>query len=150
MNEAIQELIVLLHQEAANHYTIIQTELSADLPPIRGDRVQLQQVILNLIMNGIDAMRETTAEPKEIRVVSQKEGPSTIRIAVEDRGIGFGPEMAEKIFGPFFTTKPEGIGMGLSISRSIIESHEGRLWATPRPSGGAIFQFTIPTGSQGS
>jgi signal transduction histidine kinase len=110
----------------------------------------LQQVILNLIMNGIDAMRETTAEPKEIRVVSQKEGPSTIRIAVEDRGIGFGPEMAEKIFGPFFTTKPEGIGMGLSISRSIIESHEGRLWATPRPSGGAIFQFTIPTGSQGS
>ena len=146
LNEAIQEVVVLLHQEAANHHTVIETQLSSGLPQIRGDKIQLQQVVLNLVMNGIDAMRETTGHEKKLWVISQMDSPSSIRITVEDSGIGFGIEIAEKIFEPFFTTKPEGIGMGLSISRSIVESHEGRLWATPRPLGGAIFQFTIPTG----
>jgi C4-dicarboxylate-specific signal transduction histidine kinase len=146
MNEAIEELAVFLRQEAANHQVAIRTELSTDFPKVWGDRIQLQQVVLNLIMNGIDAMRGTSGNPKEIRVVSRKDGSSGIRIVVEDRGAGFSAEMAEKIFEPFFTTKPEGIGMGLSISRSIVEFHEGRLWATPRPSGGATFEFTIPTG----
>lgn len=147
INEAIQELVVLLQQEAANNRITIRTELSADLPLIRGDRVQLQQVVLNLMMNGIDAMRDMREHSKEILVVSRKENSSGIRIAVEDCGVGISPETAEKIFEPFFTTKPEGIGMGLSISRSIVESHEGRLWAMPRPAGGVIFHFTIPTGA---
>ncbi len=147
INEAIHELVVLLQQEAANHRITIRTELSADLPLIRGDKVQLQQVVLNLMMNGIDAMRDMREHSKEIRIVSRKENSSGIRVVVEDSGVGISPETAEKIFEPFFTTKPEGIGMGLSISRSIVESHEGRLWATPRPAGGAIFQFTIPRGA---
>ena len=147
VNEAIQELVVLLQQEAANNRITIRTELSAELPLIRGDRIQLQQVVLNLMMNGIDAMRDMREHSKEILVVSRKENSSGIRIAVEDCGAGISPETAEKIFEPFFTTKPEGIGMGLSISRSIVESHEGRLWAMPRPAGGSIFQFTIPTGA---
>ena len=147
INQAIYELAVLLRQEATNHRITIRLELSPDLPLIRGDRVQLQQVVLNLMMNGIDAMRDIREHSKEILVVSRKENSSGIRIVVEDCGVGISPETAEKIFEPFFTTKPEGIGMGLSISRSIVESHEGRLWATPRPGGGAIFQFTIPIGS---
>jgi C4-dicarboxylate-specific signal transduction histidine kinase len=147
INEAIHELVVLLQQEAANHRITIRTELSSDLPLIRGDRVQLQQVVLNLMMNGIDAMRDMRKHSKEIHIVSRKENSSGIQIVVEDCGVGISPETAEKIFEPFFTTKPEGIGMGLSISRSIVESHEGRLWAVPRPAGGAIFQFTIPTGA---
>ena len=149
INQAIHELVVLLRQEATNHRITIRTELSADLPLIRGDKVQLQQVVLNLMMNGIDAMRDMREHSKEILVVSRKEDSSGIRIVVEDCGLGISPETPEKIFEPFFTTKPEGIGMGLSISRSIVESHEGRLWATPRPAGGAIFQFTIPTGARG-
>lgn len=149
INEAIHELVALLRQEAANHRISIRTELSADLPLVRGDRVQLQQVVLNLMMNGIDAMRDMREQSKEILVVSRKEKVSGIRIVVEDSGVGISPETAEKIFEPFFTTKPEGIGMGLSISRSIVEAHEGRLWATPRPSGGATFQLTIPTRVQG-
>ncbi len=147
INEATHELVMLLRQEATNHRITIRTELSADVPLIRGDKVQLQQVVLNLMMNGIDAMRDMSEHWKEILVVSRKENSSGIRIVVEDCGVGISPETAEKIFEPFFTTKPEGIGMGLSISRSIVESHEGRLWAMPRPAGGAIFQFTIPTGA---
>jgi C4-dicarboxylate-specific signal transduction histidine kinase len=147
INQAIHELVLLLRQEATNHGITIRTDLSADLPLIRGDRVQLQQVVLNLMMNGIDAMRDMRTHSKEIIVVSRKENSSGIRIVVEDCGVGMSPETAEKIFEPFFTTKPEGTGMGLPISRSIVESHEGRLWATPRLSGGAIFQFTIPTGA---
>ena len=147
INEAIHELVVLVRQEAANHRISIRTELSADLPPVRGDRVQLQQVVLNLVMNGIDAMRGTRELSKEVLVVSRKDNSSDVRVVVEDCGVGIRPGTEEKIFEPFFTTKPEGIGMGLSISRSIVESHEGRLWAAPRPAGGAIFQFTIPTGA---
>jgi len=103
--------------------------------------------VLNLIMNGMDAMRGTTGPPKEILISSQKGTSMEILIRVEDCGVGLSSELAKQIFNPFFTTKPQGIGMGLSISRSIVESHQGRLWAVPRPSGGAIFQFTIPIAS---
>jgi C4-dicarboxylate-specific signal transduction histidine kinase len=147
MNEVIQELTVFLRSEATRHAISLRTELSPDLPRVRGDRVQLQQVILNLIMNGMDAMEGTTHRPREIMIRSCREGLSGLRIIVEDRGIGLSKEITDKIFHPFFTTKAHGIGMGLSISRSIVEFHAGRLWAEPRPQGGAIFQFTIPSGT---
>jgi signal transduction histidine kinase len=104
----------------------------------------LQQVVLNLMMNAMDAMRENCDGSKQLLVSSSCKHGKEILVRVEDCGVGLSPEAAEKIFHSFFTTKPEGIGMGLSISRSIVESHEGRLWAEPRPSGGAIFQFTVP------
>jgi C4-dicarboxylate-specific signal transduction histidine kinase len=147
MNEAIQELTVFLRGEAMRHRISLKTELDADLPAVTGDRVQLQQVVLNLMMNGMDAMRETAGRPKELLIRSCKEGSSGVRIIVEDTGVGLSPEIVEKMFDPFFTTKRQGIGMGLSISRSIVESHAGRLWAVPRPSGGAVFEFTVPAGS---
>jgi PAS domain S-box-containing protein len=144
MNEVIHELTVFLRDEALRDHITLRTELCADLPKIRGDRVQLQQVVLNLIMNGMDAMRGGPGGRKELLISSQKEGATAILIRVKDCGGGLSGEIAEQIFDPFFTTKPQGIGMGLSISRSIIESHNGRLWAASSPSGGAVFQFTIP------
>jgi C4-dicarboxylate-specific signal transduction histidine kinase len=147
MNEVIQELTVFLRGEAMSQRISLRVDLAADLPRVRGDRVQLQQVVLNLIMNGIEAMRGTPDRPKEIWIRSGREESAGVRIVVEDGGVGLSPEIAEKIFQPFFTTKDQGIGMGLSISRSIVESHAGRLWAAPGLSGGAMFQFTIPTES---
>ena len=113
------------------------------MPRILGDRVQLQQVLINLIMNSIDAMRTITDRPRELLIKSGK-NPDGVLIQVQDSGRGLDPGQADRIFAPFFTTKPQGIGMGLSISRSIVESHGGRLWAVPGPNG-ALFQFTLPS-----
>ena len=148
MNEVIQKLTVFFRHEATSCEVTIRTELTATIPLVKADRVQLQQVMLNLIMNGMDAM-STTGPARELVIRSRKDG-NDILIAVEDSGIGLDPEIADKVFDPFFTTKPHGIGMGLSISRSIIESHEGRLWATPNANGGTIFQFTLPIQAQDS
>jgi C4-dicarboxylate-specific signal transduction histidine kinase len=151
VNDAIDELLALLGHEFARNSIAVRTELSADLPRVRGDRVQLQQVLLNLIMNAIDAMRDVSdsrrTAAKEITIRSQPDGASAICVAVEDTGAGVNPEIADKIFEPLFTTKAQGIGMGLAIARSIVESHGGQLWAAWRASGGATFQFKIPTGS---
>jgi signal transduction histidine kinase len=114
------------------------------------DRVQLQQVVLNLVMNGMDAIGSANSAEKDLLIKSRTAGEKEISIQIEDSGIGLTAESADKIFDTFFTTKSQGIGMGLSISRSIVESHEGRLWATPRPGGGTIFQFTVPVRSQQS
>ena len=150
INEVIQELMVLVHAEAQKLHVPIRTELAMELPKVRGDRVQLQQVVLNLIMNGMDAMASISRNHRELLVCSWQENSNEIGVKVEDAGIGLAPETADKIFDPFFTTKPHGIGMGLSVSRSIIASHDGKLWATPRPQGGTIFQFTIPVHSKHS
>jgi PAS domain S-box-containing protein len=146
MNEVIQELVGFLRDEIINNDIYLRTELLRDLPVVGGDRVQLQQVVLNLIVNGIDALRNKADGAREIVVRSARDGEKVL-ITVEDSGVGFGAETAEKIFQPFFTTKADGIGMGLSISRSIVQSHAGRLWATPRSAGGAKFYFTVPIGS---
>jgi signal transduction histidine kinase len=148
MKEVIQELTVFLKDEAIGRQVSLRAEVARDLPLVDGDRVQLQQVVLNLAMNGMDAMKDLARGPKELRIAVRREGASQILVSVEDSGIGLSAETAEKIFQPFFTTKPQGIGMGLSISRSIIESHAGRLWASPRPGGGALFQFTLPVRSE--
>jgi PAS domain S-box-containing protein len=146
MNEVIQELTIFLRDEALSNRIVLRTELDAELPRVTGDRVQLQQVVLNLIVNAIDALRGKTDGPREITIRSAREGKGVV-IAVEDSGPGFSEETAEKIFHPFFTTKPQGIGMGLSISRSIVESHAGRLWAAPGAEGGAVLKFTVPSGN---
>ena len=146
MNETIRHLTAFLRDEAFSNQISIRTDLASDLPSLKVDRVQMQQVILNLITNAMEAMHGTTGRSKEVVISSRRDGSKNILVMVEDCGVGFGAEIADKIFNPFFTTKPHGIGMGLSISRSIIEAHEGRLWATPRSSGGAIFQLTLPTG----
>jgi len=151
INEVIQELTVFLRNETLRRGVSIRENLGPKLPKVTADRVQLQQVVLNLIMNGLDAMDGSNNNPKELAISSGLEGTSAIRVQVEDRGTGLDPEIADKIFDPFFTTKSQGIGMGLAISRTIIESHEGRLWASPRSEGtGSVFQFTLPVGPKGS
>lgn len=149
INEVIHELTTFLRDDAVRRHIAIRTDLVPGLAKVKADRVQLQQVVLNLMMNGMDAMAETSDRVKEL-LISARGDESEIVVRVEDSGAGLVPEATERIFNPFFTTKPHGIGMGLSISRSIIESHEGRLWASPRPSGGAIFQFTLPVHSRDS
>jgi signal transduction histidine kinase len=148
INELIQELMALLHDEALRRRISIRTDLAPGLPRVEVDRVQMQQVVLNLVMNGMDAIGSGANSEKTLLIKSRQATEKEISIEIEDSGIGLTPESAEKIFDTFFTTKSQGIGMGLSISRSIVESHEGRLWATPRPGGGTIFQFTVPVRSQ--
>ncbi len=148
MNEVIDDLAIFLREEAARRGIILRTSLTPGLSKVAGDRIQLQQVVLNLVVNGMEAMKNAPESLREICITSRQTGAGEILIAVEDSGSGLSPDSAGKVFNPFFTTKPQGIGMGLSISRSIIESHRGRLWAASAPSGGAIFQFTIPTGPE--
>ncbi len=144
MNEVISELSVLLRDEAIRQRVSIQTNLAKDLPTVTGDRVQLQQVVLNLIMNGMDALSSVVDKPKLLTVSSHGDGGNRVLVEVADNGVGLSAEDAEKIFDPFYTTKPQGIGMGLPISRSIVESHGGHLSAVANPAGGMCFQFAIP------
>jgi signal transduction histidine kinase len=148
INELIQDLMVLLRDEALRRRISIQTELASDLPKVEVDRVQMQQVVLNLVMNGMDAIDSASNPEKVLLIRSRNASKNEISVQIEDTGVGLTAGNAEKIFDTFFTTKAQGIGMGLSISRSIVESHEGRLSATPRPGGGTIFQFTVPARSQ--
>jgi C4-dicarboxylate-specific signal transduction histidine kinase len=150
LNDTIQEVLLITNAEARRHQVVVRTELAAALPPVRGDRVRLQQVILNLVMNGIEAMKEVTDRPRELLIRSRPEASSHVLVAVQDRGIGLDEQRLERVFEAFYTTKREGMGMGLPISRSIIEAHGGRLWPTAHRDDGATFQFTLPTegGSQ--
>jgi PAS domain S-box-containing protein len=142
VNEVIREMIVLLRSEADRYSISIRIELAEDLPTVMADRVQLQQVFMNLMLNGIDAMKGTTGEG-ELTIKSEPDDGQLL-ISVSDTGVGLSREQADQIFKAFFTTKDNGTGMGLPISRSIIESHGGRLWATGAPGSGATFQFTLP------
>ena len=146
MNDVVRELGVLLGDEAARAGVSLRLDLAMDLPWVKGDRVQLQQVVLNLAVNGMDAMRGMMDRPRELLIHTAAKSSAEILIQVKDSGAGLSAEVAPEIFKPFFTTKPQGIGMGLSISRSIVESHQGRLWAMPLSGGGSLFQFTVPTG----
>jgi signal transduction histidine kinase len=143
VNELIREMILLLRSEANRYAVSIRTELAEDLPKVMADRVQLQQVFMNLMLNGIDAMKETT-NGGELAIKSSEDGDGKLLISVSDTGVGLPPEQVDQIFRAFFTTKDNGTGMGLPISRSIIESHGGRLWATGNSTRGATFQFTLP------
>jgi signal transduction histidine kinase len=141
LNEILREMTVLLGDTADRHAISIHSELDPGLPRTTADRVQLQQVLMNLMLNGIEAMRETGGE---LTIASTRIEDGQLLIAVSDWGIGLPIDEAERIFDAFFTTKPQGTGMGLSISRRIIESHGGRLWASPNAGRGATFQFSLP------
>ncbi len=143
VNEIIQEMIMLLHSEATRYSVTIRTELE-ELPQIVGDRVQLQQVLMNLVANGIDAMKEVDGM-RELAIKSKKTENDQLLISISDTGVGLPPQHANQIFNPFFTTKPHGTGMGLRISRSIVESHGGRLWAAGNSDRGASFYITLPS-----
>jgi PAS domain S-box-containing protein len=143
VNEVIGEMISLLRSEAGRHAISIHTELAHELPKVSADRVQLQQVLMNLMLNGIEAVSEGKVAG-HLTIKSQQNSEDQVLISVSDSGIGLPSERADKVFDAFFTTKPQGTGMGLSISQSIIESHGGRLWATGNPDHGATFQFTLP------
>jgi PAS domain S-box-containing protein len=143
INEIIQEMVPLLRGEAARYKISLRTELGANLPPLMGDRVQLQQVMMNLMANGIDAMKDVE-RVRELAIKSQRGDNDQVLVSVSDTGIGIPKQQAEEIFKTFFTTKLQGTGMGLSISRSIVEAHDGRLWATDNIPAGANFHFTLP------
>jgi C4-dicarboxylate-specific signal transduction histidine kinase len=143
INEIIREMTVLLRSEAVRHAVSVRAELATDLPHVMGDRVQLQQVTMNLMINGIDAMKDV-AGTRELAILSQRAENERVMISVSDTGVGLPPEQADRIFDPFFTTKHHGIGMGLSISRSIVEAHNGRLWATGNSPRGAGFHLILP------
>jgi signal transduction histidine kinase len=144
LNNVIDEVIKLVHREVASHRVSLRLDLATDLPPVRGDRVQLQQVIINFLINGIQAMAAVYERPRELLIRSQQTADNQALVAVEDSGIGIDLENADRLFDAFFTTKPNGMGLGLSICRSIIEAHGGRLWASRNVGPGATFQFTLP------
>jgi signal transduction histidine kinase len=164
INEAIKEVVILAQSEVQRNRVSLQTKLANDLPLILGDRIQLQQVILNLLMNAIEAMSGVADGPRELGVSSEKvteiPGESKVEryedraladaewtevlITVRDSGPGLDPQRLNRLFDAFYTTKPQGLGMGLAISRSIIEAHGGRLWAKANVPQGAVFQFTLP------
>jgi PAS domain S-box-containing protein len=143
VNEVIREMIVLLGGETTRYSISVRTDLAADLPQVMGDRVQLQQVLMNLMINGIDAMKDVDGT-RELAIKSQRGENEEVVLSVTDSGVGLPPHQADQIFNAFFTTKPHGTGMGLRISRSIIESHGGRLWAADNSPRGASFYFTLP------
>jgi signal transduction histidine kinase len=143
INEAIREVIVLTRVEAARSGVIVRTKVADRLPPIEGDRVQLQQVILNLIVNAIEAMSDVAETQRELLVSTDQVESGHVLVTVKDTGPGLDPANLESLFDAFYTTKPNGMGLGLAICRSIIEAHEGKLWARAHESRGAIFQFTL-------
>ena len=148
INELIREALLLLTpDELHSHQISVRTELLPGLPSLLADRVRLTQVILNLIINGIEAMAAITDRPRVLLIRSQGHDPDSVLVEVKDSGMGIDPGDTDRIFAPFFTTKPNGMGMGLSISRSIVEAHGGRLWATPNDDQGTTFQFTLPASS---
>jgi len=148
LNEAIREVVALSLSEFERNNVIVRTELAGGLPPVRGDRVQLQQVILNLFLNASDAMSGVDDRPRQLVIRTERAEQDRVRLSVRDTGVGFEPQAADRLFDAFYTTKSSGMGIGLSVSRCIIESHKGRLWATPNDGPGATFSFSIPCGPQ--
>jgi C4-dicarboxylate-specific signal transduction histidine kinase len=145
INAAIREAIELIRTEAVKNGVSVQTELVETLPPVSGDLVELQQVVLNLIINAIEAMTGISEGPRELLVTTEQAKAGGVLVSVRDSGPGLRLAVQEDLFKPFHTTKPNGLGLGLSICRSIIEEHDGRLWATAGMPRGAVFQFTMPS-----
>ena len=144
VNDMIREIAAVTQSEVDRRGADLRMDLTASLPEVTGDRVQLQQILLNLIINALDAMGAIADRPRIVRICTKAIEPKSVLVAVEDSGVGLDPERAARLFDAFYTTKPEGLGMGLSISRSIVEAHGGRLWATANEGPGATFQFTLP------
>ena len=148
LNSAAREVIALSLSELQRSRVVLRTEFADDLPLVMGDRVQLQQVILNLVRNAADAMSNVDDRPRQLVIRTERDENDHVRLTVQDAGVGFEPQDAERLFDAFYTTKSEGMGIGLSVSRSIIERHHGRLWAAPNDGPGATFSFSIPCGRE--
>jgi signal transduction histidine kinase len=144
VNDVVKEVIALVQRELTSHRVSLRMELAPALPMIFGDRVQLQQVIINLVMNGIEAMQSVTDRPRELAIRSGHDETQQVLVSVTDCGVGISAEDVDRLFNAFFTTKSSGMGMGPSICRSIMEAHGGRLWATANIPHGATFQLTLP------
>jgi C4-dicarboxylate-specific signal transduction histidine kinase len=147
LNEIIKESIALAESQTSRNEVSVELDLAPNLPGLLGDRIQLQQVILNLMLNGIESMSGITTRPRRLMIRSVTQDEDEITVSIEDNGNGVSAENIPRLFEPFFTTRSQGIGMGLAISRSIIEAHGGRLWAESTVNQGSIFQFTLPMGS---
>jgi C4-dicarboxylate-specific signal transduction histidine kinase len=145
VNDTIKEMTDLLRTEAARHSVTMCAEVEADMPQIMSDRVQLQQVLMNLMLNAIEAMKDAGGN---LAIRSRLDSEGQLTVSISDTGVGLPAESAERIFDPFHTTKPQGTGMGLTITRSIVESHGGKIWATCNNGPGATFHFTLPTGAE--
>jgi signal transduction histidine kinase len=145
LNESVSEIITLFRSDLHRRRVALQMELAASLPLITGDRVQLQQVILNFILNALEAMGGIDDRPRQLFVKTEHDADESVRVSVADTGPGFGTDDPARVFDAFYTTKPGGMGIGLSVSKSIIDNHEGHIWATANESGGATFSFAIPT-----
>jgi C4-dicarboxylate-specific signal transduction histidine kinase len=148
LNATIRDVLALARSEVHRHGVVVETQLAADVPRIRGDRIQLQQVLLNLLMNALEAMSGVGDGPRVLVVRSDREAAPGVLVAVGDSGPGLDPQRLDRLFEAFYTTKPQGLGLGLAISRRIIEAHGGRLWATANVPHGAVVQFTLPIGSE--
>jgi PAS domain S-box-containing protein len=144
MGEIVREVVILAQGEARTHEVAMRVESAADLPPVLADQVEVQQVLLNLILNAIEAMSTVTERARVLEVATAKHGADEVVVAVRDSGPGLDLGRMEQLFDPFYTTKPDGMGMGLAISRSIIDAHGGQLWAMPNDGPGATFRFTLP------
>jgi signal transduction histidine kinase len=148
VNEAILEVIALTRSELDRSGVSLKVQLANDLPPVEGDRIQLQQVLINLIVNAVEAMRSTSEGARELWIETGTDASGGVLVAVRDTGPGLNAQTLDHLFDAFYTTKPSGMGMGLSICRSIIEAHGGRIWTTPNLPQGAIFQIALPTCSE--
>jgi signal transduction histidine kinase len=144
VNAVAEDVVALVRGEALKHRASIRIALAQGLAPVLGDRVQLQQVLINLVVNGLEAMDPVSDRPRELLIRSEPESGDGVRVAVQDSGVGLDATQLDRVFTAFFTTKPSGMGMGLSISRLIVEAHGGRLWAAPNPTHGATFLFSLP------
>jgi C4-dicarboxylate-specific signal transduction histidine kinase len=150
INEAIREVIVLTRGEALKNGVSVRMQLAEGLPIIQGDRVQLQQIVLNLILNAVEAMNSVDDGRRELSISTERRRADEVLVAVRDSGPGIDPEQLERVFDSFYTSKPSGMGLGLAICRSIVDAHEGRLWADANEPRGAVFQFTLPAGNTDS
>jgi len=144
INDVIDETVPLVRSQAISHRVLMRLELEPKLPEVLADRIQLQQVVINLIINAIDAMKGVADRPRELTIRTQLHEGGNVLVAVVDSGVGIEPDQANRLFDAFFTTKPDGMGIGLSICRSIIEAHGGRIWASANAGPGATVQFTLP------
>jgi signal transduction histidine kinase len=144
LNDVVTEIADLAAHQASNGGVSMKTDLEPNLPQVLGDKIQFQQVILNLITNGLEATSDVNGRPRRLEIHTQMRGPDQVQVSVSDTGVGVAQELSPRLFEPFFTTRSQGIGMGLPTSRSIIEAHGGRLWAESSLGQGSVFQFTVP------
>jgi signal transduction histidine kinase len=149
INDVIAEIVPLVKGELQRRSATLQTEFRGGLPAIEMDRVQIQQLLMNLIVNALDAMNEVKDRPHILKIITSRADATGVCVAVQDSGMGLNPEQMDRLFDAFYSTKTSGMGMGLSISRSIVEAHGGRLWAVANDGAGATFQFVLPGGAEG-